>query len=757
MIEVQQIQPRLYQDIITIKDYVTQNSWGQHSNLKPGEYRQIINYELYDGFIKSRRGSKYLRPSTAPAKNPSSSRIKQRIVWDVGDEEHLIFHVGDKLYSQRVSPTVANSVEINDFTGGIFTLSSVLDNTVADFVLEGGRLYIFHRAQNAIVQWDSGTATFKARNMGMVAPQISTVVLSTSGSIFGQYTYGIEKVYQENNGDVLASSPNRFKTDRTLATIGPIENTGASRISILVDPTELESDTLWTHVRLWRSKNQVTDDSNANFPIDPQGLEDELYEVCLITRAELTGSLAAISTSTDNELPAGNVNIEAGQPGGVGTDFQIIDNNTDDYLTLFIGPDDLELQPIPQANLGVSHGNRIYFADLGTTTLSDGYIIPERLEGSVFYTNNADGAHGEQFKVSQNIPTPLDGQKVTKLITFEKELFIIKEAKTLRVPFGTVTERPELMDSRIGTPDKTFLEFIPTLGVCGKTNDYGDFRILGFDFVWRSTFNGIDISKPIRNEMNSLVAGETSYIYINGKLFVCKDDGTCYVLNTEQGLGWSTFQYRATVTDKFFTFANSSRAGIVSQDEYLVEIEVEDFDYDVDTAIAYETALIDTTFITHQFRSEDGADVLEHEWLSVMAKADKTIQAVPYVNEVSWPEPTVEKWTDFEIDPDSFSAVEKLNDREHRLFIAPEQQGIFLFNRMIGNFLHYKISTSAPCIFKSQRLHVIVDEDGLAWGDFDPFQVLPGANLGNKIIETGVAANTYTETGVASDDIIEEN
>ena len=73
---------------------------------------------------------------------------------------------------------------------------------------------------------------------------------------------------------------------------------------------------------------------------------------------------------------------------------------------------------------------------------------------------------------------------------------------------------------------------------------------------------------------------------------VCRGDGIAYVLNVEQGLGWSTFQYRATSTNKFFTFADNSRAGIVSQNEYLVEIEIKDWDFDVDTGVDYEGALI---------------------------------------------------------------------------------------------------------------------------------------------------------------------
>ncbi len=755
MKQVEQIESRLYQDIIPVREYITQNSWGQHSNLKPGEYREILNFEIYEGFLKSRRGSAFLRPPVDPEK-AGVDFIKQSKVWDIGNEEHLIYYQDNKFYSQRVTPSIFNPSLILDFLGGSFTVGAPGNTSTPEFVLEGGRLYVFHPDGNAVIEYDSG---FKGRIMGMVPAKIRTIITyTTPGNIAGEYTYGIEKVYQKDGGDHLATSPNRYKVDRLLANFSNLGYLNPTTLKISVDPTELENDTLWSHVRLWRSKNQASDVTDPLNPIDPQGTEEELYEVALITRAEmLAGTLTAIATSTDNSLPAGNAVVLAGQPGGAATDFEIVDNASDDYLSFFIGADSIDLQPLPASNLGTSHSNRIYIADLGTNLLSDGSTIDEDREGSVFYSNNADSQYGEQFKITNHIPIDLDGQKVTKLISFEKDLIIVKEAKTFRLLNGDVTLRPEKLDPRIGTPDKDFLEFIPSLGICGRTNDYNDFRILGFDFVWRSTFNGIEISKPIRKEMATLVAGQTSFIYINGKLMIGDASGNCYVLNVEQGLGWSKFVYLSDATDQYFTFANNSRAGIVGHVEYPMEIEVEDLDTDVDFTNdpEFEGVAITCQYITHQFRSQDGSDVLEHEWLSVMAKADHTITGIPYVNEVTWPTPDTPKETYFVLNPDLFSDVEKLNDREHRLFIAPEAQGIFLFNRMIGNFLHYQIFTTAPCIFKAQRLHVIVDEDGIAWGDFDPFQILESAESIENIIETGTATETYTETGSATTDILE--
>jgi len=748
--EVQQIEPRLYQDILVNREYITQNTFGEHSNLKPGEYRALQNFEIYDGYIDSRRGSKTLQAVTNPQR-ADVGFIKTSVVWDVGDFQYLIYFQGNIFFSQQVVTSIGNPVEIMDFAGAEYLIGSTDIGEIPDIFLEGGRLYIFHPAGNAVIEYDSSALKFKIRDMGMVSPKIDFILQTDAGNVSGRYTYGIEKVYRKAGGDVLGSSPNRKTLARVNATVAGIDK----KFTINVDPTELENDTLWTHVRLWRSKTQISDLDDELNPIDPVGTEDELYEVALITRVEIEGgTVDPVTTSDDNLLPAGNVNTEAGQPGGAGTNFIITDDSTDEFLTLFVDLSGIELQPFPFSNVGTTHNDRIYISQLSTFVLSDGSTIAESVQDGVFYSERADSAYGEQFKASNFLTIELDGQKVTKLISFEKELIIVKEAKTLRL-FNESDGTVEVLDQRIGTSDKRFLEFVPTLGICGRTNDYKDFRIFGFDFVWRSTFNGIEISKPVRNEMQGLVASTTNIIYINGKLMIGGAGGRVQILNVEQGLGWSEFRYLGNNTDTWFTFADNSRAGIAGGDEFLLEIEVEDLDTDYDTITEPSNVPIACLIETHQFRSNDGADVIEHEWLSIMGKIDTTMKAIPFNNDVSWPIQFQNKETNFVLDPSAYT-IKPLNDREHRLFIEPEPQGIFLWNRMIGNFFHYRITTNAPCTLKSQRLHVIVDEDGIAWGEFDPYQAIELPVPGNGINETGVAPTIYNETGSAPT-IVAEN
>jgi len=40
----------------------------------------------------------------------------------------------------------------------------------------------------------------------------------------------------------------------------------------------------------------------------------------------------------------------------------------------------------------------------------------------------------------------------------------------------------------------------------------------------------------------------------------------------------------------------------------------------------------------------------------------------------------------------------------------------------------FQITASAPCVIQSKELHCLVDENGMAWGAFDPHQLFPTTN-----------------------------
>jgi len=249
-------------------------------------------------------------------------------------------------------------------------------------------------------------------------------------------------------------------------------------------------------------------------------------------------------------------------------------------------------------------------------------------------------------------------------------------------------------------------------------------------------------------------------IYLNGKIMLSNGTGTVHVLHIEQKRGWSDYIYPNSFMERLLVFAGGTRGLSVGRDQHSVEIDVKDLDTDIQ--ISDESAVqIAGRWTTHMFRSGGGRHVLEHENLSIMASLTIDLIGIPYVNEVPWPGVTVTKETLFSPGP-GVELLALLKDREYKLYLMPEKLGDFLWNRMIGNFLHFEIKTTAPFVIKSHRLFCIVDEDGNAHGDFDPFQnrILSKtgpswASLEGDIDETGVADTEINETGTQTTDISE--
>jgi len=753
---LQKIRESEYEDVLTVDNFIGRNTFGQHSDLKPGEFRELINYEVYPKFIKDRRGSQFNRPASTPAKYINTPILEGK-VWDTGDDEYVITQNGTVFYAKNLT-VPGDPVLINDFSGAAFSVGSLID---AEMFIEDDRLYIMHGTGNKIIEFFSGT--FKGRSLGMEKPVILDVTNPTLGNITGDYTVGIEKVYQTGGVDFLVSSPNRRYTSSHATKAREINKRTftSSKITTTIEAADLDNDTLWTHIRLWRSTRQDTDLSNQALPVDATGIPDELYEVALITKAELSaGSLTAIATSSDNVLPSGNKSVTAGKPGGV---YTIEDNALDINLIELVALENIEMIPLPGCDLGAYHSERIWCSRIGVSTFADGTAVSDDSKNQIYYSSNVKDKYRELFKTNQFIKIKRDGQKMMKLVSFEKDLVAIKEASTLRLRDGNVNQPIEELDQRIGIEHRRLAAFVPQLGICAKVNDFGDFRILGFDFVWRSTFNGIEVSQPIRNDMPSVVPSKASFVYLNGKLFFANGLGQYHVLNVESGRGWSLFQYRQSpVGELLVLWGNGTKGLVVSGDAYAIEIDVEGLTTDADVTKDTDTHDIELDYTTWKFKHNDGESVLEQQYLSIMGTPTRNITIAPYANDIPWPSTTTEDFTNTTVNPEESPTPTGLLDKLYRLFLEPQAIGTFLWNRMIGNYFHYRVNSIAPCIMKSHKLHCVIDTDGYAFGSFDPYQTLTGVETDpdwtlplDDISETGTATDEISETGTATDELNE--
>lgn len=747
---------------LEIREFFGRDTFGDHAALKPGQLRECLDIEVYPDQLKSRRGSQFNRPEVSPQKHPNGT-INNEKTWDIGDNEYVITQLGTKFYYHNTL-TPDNYTQINALATPITANTFLLGSSVqCSMALSGDRLYIYHPTGNQVIEWDDVNLRFTGRVMGMPAPKIKTIGTTDESDLTGKYTYGVELVYRVNDADILGSSPNRkIFTSKLLADIQPVNE----KVIITIDPTVLNNNTLWTHLRLWRTKNiaanydEITEDVGV---ITDEGERSELFEVALITKAELTvQALGAITQpSESNTVPAGNAFVEAGVDTGI---YTIIDQNNDDNFNpdAFLTAENLEQEPMPAAQYGIWLAKRLWVSGITAATFENsGDAISDRSRNNVWYSNYNISQYGELTKPNAYIDTSRDGQKVTKLVAFERDVIVMKEATTMRIPDGDITLPIEKSDTKIGIDHQNLASFVPELGIVAITNDYKECKIYGFDHIWRTTLNSIEISRANRASTQNYVPENVSMAYANGKLFINKGDGTCDILNVSAGRGWSEFRYQMSVSNRIYTFANGKRVGIISGGQYAVELEVDGLDTDISVTDELAHNLF-PFYTTHRFQAGDGAWILEHNHLSIMASITQSLIGVPYSNGVSWPTPGVPKQTAFTINA-SNQPLNALLNRDYRLYLKPENMGILKWVPFLGTQLHYDIFGKAPYTIRRHVLRAIVDPDA-GYGDFDPFQNLVGSTapvwanpiLGNNIQETGTAPNTITETGTAPDTITEE-
>src|SRR4029078_6340158 len=134
----------------------------------PGEFRDLINYDIYSSpggdFLKSRRGSDFI------AGDPwfSASVLRAALCWDTGTDEYVIAVMDNQVFSKNLT-TPGNPTLIADFSAAAFTFSPPVQPCM---FIHGDRLFLLSSSGNYVIQYFSGT--FKIRPLGMTFPYLSS-------------------------------------------------------------------------------------------------------------------------------------------------------------------------------------------------------------------------------------------------------------------------------------------------------------------------------------------------------------------------------------------------------------------------------------------------------------------------------------------------------------------------------------------------------------------------------------------------------
>lgn len=589
---------------------------------KPGQLAFAYNIDLYDGYFTERRGTTTITSSNTLCPD----NIVSYVEWIISGTTYLLFQ-----------GTLTNKLNVATCTsGGGFTFAKIIgsatdftfgSSTACDMVLSNGRLYLFHPSGNYICEYSAGT--FYVRTLGVNAPTITSVASGGAGAITGEYVWGVELVYQVSSVDKLASTPSRQLTAGGLAKATLSSNS----CNITVDSTSLPTGggvgDYWTHVRLYRSKRLDADYSDPTNPIDAAGTEFELYPVKLVTRSALASASYIIN-----------------------------DNATDDELddTEVWDIDRIELEKIPACRIGCVHAARVWVS---------GVLTEDPDDCDVFYSNYAGTKYSEQYKPTQRVKVDTgDSQQTIKLISFESDLVIIKQAKTGIIQGGEPNYGFEVKDHNVGTVHRRLASYIPGIGIVAITNDTKDLKVYGYDHKWGTTLFGQDISRNLRS-ITSLVFDTPTYAviqYINGKLFVC-GAGTVFVMHIHSGKGWTQYDYYA-VPQALFRLSNTNRWAMAVYNNRLIEVECESVytTYNLSTGAAVNTGTIWQLY----FKSNQGNDLLEYQKLTVNGVLAIALTAVFYTASGSW-----ESATAYASIPDPTVSASATKDMPYEIFATP--------------------------------------------------------------------------------------
>lgn len=701
---VQREKPSIVEKTIKQDRYYGINQYGDHSQLKPGEFRDCVNYKIRAGsqqdFLETRGGSKFLKPADSPEKRDAGT-VVARVVVPTSDGDWVITQEGSGLWAQLLDP-IQNPAQINDIDNN----PADVGDAIVEFVNVGNSVKVFATTGNLVL--DYAPTAFTSRQMGMNYPVMPPDPdPSNTGSPgvgmpgAGDWVYGLEKVIQVSGSDLASSSANRKKANGTLCHFLTGELTDNGYSSALIIPYSFLDDLEWTHIRLWRTKNLVGDYSDPANPIDPQGTVGELYEVALITRVEIyNGGVAPIATGAG--LPPGNAGVQAGDNG---SNIEIDDANNDSVLFDLITLDEMELLPVPAGVSGAFCGDRLFS--------TDGKYI--------YYSNRAHTEYQELYDPQALIQIPYNTQPIVKLLTYAFDLFILLSGSTWYLANGNVNVPPSQASPDTGITNKKFAESVNGVGICAITNQRNYFQYMGSDRRWNMTYNGMDLSLNVSTFMDAFIGIPTSvsFCFLKGNLILAAtntseqpfENGICLVWNISNQKGFSRYEFDwqgGEVHRQFFSFANGTRAGWVEDQAYTIEFDtisetdvIEQGDGDAVDIVATAT--------TWMFQS---SGTLEHQKLTVNANIPNTLNCAPYSNGIPWPNKDSASAKPFTFTPEIFQNTPELQDRNYILRFKPQAasgQGPITSGTLFGRTLHYTISTIAPGSIYSMELKVRED------------------------------------------------
>lgn len=505
----------------------------------------------------------------------------------------------------------------------------------------------------------------------------------------------------------------------------------------------------WTHIILWRSKILRTHTEQQDYSPDPveipaDGTEAEMYMVAAWDYDQIfenaAGEFRRESTGTFKTWLTPNAHNPIYPAAAPTPLFPEINEceiwNKQAYTSpvpddlLFAQFDEMDLVPIKGNNTTTLAASRIWSARGNTqqdSILRFGFSMAEyngvyrEQTQALFFRECNQGKSGG----------------ITNLAEWSGDLIVFKEYEVGYIR-GASIEQPYIqVQEGIGIPAGQRAESVPELGICAITSDRGRFGIFQ-GTRWTYDFGGRNVSRSLGS-----VLEQPAYLYLNGRLHIAvtQDIGSTlkiYRMSVEDGTGWQVShkitlgtELRYGVPSLSWTDYKGKQVPVVfwgpnppilldteapSTQRKIPELQIlgnENLFAHDQNPITGLMAPVKCKFDTSFFNSQEGRDLLEYRYLSLVAGMAGPAQVKIFVNDLAWSgtlDPSVQGGLNVPYSADY--------PREWIYYPSRSQNEL----KAVGQNFHFEIETYSPFFLRSLDLYCFVQQDPQL-GDFDPAAV----------------------------------
>lgn len=632
-------------------DFTGINKHDSIGKLEPGDYLELVNVDIEDGYVRHRRG-------TEPTEFTmhSNSQVKASITFvseDTGGEVTIIEST-DATNAHRFSTGATDYVK-NWGTTDKFPIASPLQNT---YIYANGKVYMIGAQGNyvfEIIEIDPGGATtwlqfdIWARPLGIPKLQIESVTKTVTGSSSdipeGKYVYAVEMVRKKEgtSASISSSSPNRFLTGTSnfaYLTVTSADAYATSKVAVSVN--SILASPAVTHVRLWRSKNLLPDPDT----FVTAGAETEIFLIDEVTQA------VAVAPGAGNDYEFSDFRADSEIPNTLYGSQSMSSDGGEAYF---------EWEPMPAGYVGEYYSNRMWIGHIVSETT--GFINDN---SNIAYGGPADTLYNELYDPLNGVIQceSGDGHTITKLKGMSGDLVVFKQNSTGRVPNAQPLNPYEVLDESVGIAYLNAAEYVSRYGVMGITNDQDLVQLFDNSLQWSPYIGSVNFSRKLLDtyEVNpgSFKGLKKLFkaVYWEGKVVMHIGEGRdLFVLNVAEGRFWS--QYHMPYGEARGNISGSSNIEMLmlrdggkqltltvynnfetpsAFDAYLIAFKRYNEDnqnlaqqdlIEKDPSDVYEK--LQWSVMTAPFQHEDGRSVIEHRYLSVMAAAAEAMNVSVYV------------------------------------------------------------------------------------------------------------------------------